>query len=99
MNDYQEDFDYILDSFDFERVKKVMDLLEWKYFDSEGSTVSIYELRKMARYVLKSLLPYNNKDNYTVGCGGFEATVSKYTNLEKPFFQLKFVVEEQNSEH
>ena len=31
MNDYQEDIDYILDNFDFERVKKAMDAMIWSF--------------------------------------------------------------------
>lgn len=98
MNDYQEDIDYILDNFDFERVKKAMDALEWKYFDSAEGTVSIYELRKQARYVLKSLLPYAERDYYMISCGGFEATVTNHADFDTPFFQLKFVLEEWVSE-
>lgn len=98
MSDYQEDIDYILDNFDFERVKKAMNALDWCYHDSEGGVVTVYELRKMARYLLKSLMPHTDKDYYMVGCGGFEATVQNYADYDKPFFQLKFVIEEWESE-
>ena len=97
MSDYQEDIDYILDNFDFERVKKAMDALKWKYYDSADDTVSISELRKMARYVLKCLLSHVEKDCYLIGSGGFEATVMSYEDYEKPVFELKFVVTEGNN--
>ena len=97
MSDYQEDIDYILDNFDFEKVKKVMDVLEWKYWDSEGDTVSIYELRKKARHVLKSLISHVEKEVYLIGSGGFEATVMHCEDFEKPVFELKFVVAEWNN--
>lgn len=99
MSDYQEDIDYILDNFDFERIKKAMDALNWKYHDSEENTISIYELRKMARYVLKSLIPHVEKDCYFIGCGGFHATVNNYGDLDKPVFKLQFVLEEWESEY
>ncbi len=94
--DYQEDIDDILDNFDFERVKKAMDALEWKYFDSAEKTINTYELRKTARYLLKSLIPHASKDYYMVGTGGFQATV---VNCGDPVFKLQFVVEEWTNEH
>ena len=99
MTDYQKDIDYILDGFDFERVKKAMDALNWKYHDSEENTVSLYELRKMARYLLKSLISHVEKDCYLIGCGGFEATVMHYEDSDKPVFELKFVLEGRESEY
>ena len=99
MSDYQEDIDYILDNFDFERVKKAMDALKWKYYDSADDTVSISELRKMARHVLKSLISHVEKDCHLIGCGGFKATVMHYEDCDKPVFELKFVIEEVSNEH
>ena len=95
----QDDIDYILDSFDFERVKKAMNALDWAYFDSEDDEVSIYELRKMARYLLKSLIPHADKKDYIISSGGFEATVNNYEDCDKPVFKLRFVVEEVESEY
>ena len=99
MSDYQEDIDYILDNFDFERVKKAMDALEWCYHDAETGKVSVYELRKMARYILRSLIPYADRDYYLCGCGGFEATVNNYEDCDKPIFKLRFVIEEWENEY
>ena len=97
MNDYQEDIDYILDNFDFEKVKKVMDALEWKYWDSEEDTVSIYELRRMARSLMKDV--YNASDSYHcfLGSGGFEVERWMYPGDTKKYFRLKFVVTEWNN--
>jgi hypothetical protein len=39
-----------------------------------------------------------DRDYYMIGCGGFEATVHNYEDYDKPFFQLKFVIEEWESE-
>ena len=99
MSDYQENIDYIIDNFDFERVKKAMNAVEWCYHDSEGDVVSVAELRNMARYVLKSLIPYANRYYYLIASGGFEATVNNYEDCDKPVFKLRFVIEEWESEY
>ena len=98
MNMYEEIED-ILDNFDFERVKKAMDALEWCYCDSESGEVSVYELRKMARYLLKSVVPHAGKDYFMAGSGGFEAAVNNYEDCDKPVFKLRFVIEEWESEY
>ena len=99
MSDYQEDIDFILDNFDFERVKKAMDALNWSYFDSEDGIVTVFELRKMARYVLKSLVPHADRKEFICGCGGFHATVNNYEDIDKPIFKLQFVLEEWENEY
>lgn len=93
MNMYEEIED-ILDHFDFEKVKKAMDALEWKYWDSEGDTVSIPELRKKARDLLKAVYNASNSDHWFGGSGGFEAERWMYPGDTKKYLFLKFVVAE-----
>lgn len=88
------DIEDILDHFDFEKVKKAMDALEWKYGDSEDKVVSIYELRKMARYLLNSANNKNPSEYWFTGCGGFEVERWMYPGDTKKYFSLKFVVSE-----
>ena len=80
MNDV---IDKVLDEFDFESVQKTMHALDWKYWDSEGP-VSIGELRRTARYLLKEAMLCK----HTIGTGGFEA------QRDENMLSLKFVVSE-----
>lgn len=89
-----EVIDDILDNFDFERVKKAMDALEWRYYDSPDSIVSIAELRKMARYLLNSANNQKPSEHWFTGCGGFEIERWMYPGDTKKYFFLKFVVSE-----
>jgi hypothetical protein len=86
--------DKILDEFDFEKVKKTMDALEWVYYDSPNKTISIAELRRMARMLLDDVYDKPSSPEYTIGCGGFEAF--RYMSAGDPtkYLSLKFVVTE-----
>ena len=92
------DIEDILDHFDFERVKKAMDALEWKYWDSEDTTVTIYELRKMARHLLNSAAAQKPSEYWFNACGGFEVERRMYPGDTKKYFYLKFVVTEWNND-
>ena len=93
MNMYEEIED-ILDNFDFEQVKKAMDALEWKYHDSPDSYITIAELRKMARRLLKDVYNAAPSDHWFTACGGFEAERWMYPGDPKKYLYLKFVVSE-----
>jgi len=93
MNMYEEIED-ILDNFDFEQVKKTMDALEWKYHDSPDSYITIAELRKMARRLLKDVYNAAPSDHWFTACGGFEAERWMYPGDPKKYLYLKFVVSE-----
>ena len=86
--------DKILDEFDFESVKKTMDALEWVYFDSPDKTISISELRKTARKILKEVYDVPDSPIYTIGTGGFEATRYMDEGSTSKYLSLKFVVSE-----
>lgn len=84
----------ILDNFDFKQVKKVMDALEWKYHDSPDSHITIAELRKMARRLLKDIYNADPSDHWFIACGGFEAERRMCPGDPKKYLYLKFVVTE-----
>lgn len=90
--------DKILDEFDFEKVKKTMDALEWVYYDSPDETVSIGELRRMARKLLDDVYDKPPSPEYAIGCGGFEAF--RYMSVGDPtkYLSLKFVVTEWSAD-
>lgn len=93
------DIEDILDRFDFEQVKKAMDALDWKYWDSAGKTVTIYELRKKARDLLNSADAQTPSEYWFVSSGGFEVERRMYPKDTKKYFYLKFVVTEWDNEH
>lgn len=92
-----DEIEDILDNFDFEKVKKVMDALEWVYHDSPDNTVSIAELRKMARGLLKEVYNSSNSDHRFTACGGFEVERWMYPGETTKYLYLKFVVSEWNN--
>jgi len=92
-----DDIEDILDNFDFEKVKKVMDALEWKYWDSPDEYVTIAELRKMARNLLKEAYIASNSEHWFNSCGGFEVEWWMYPGETRKYFRLKFVVSEWNN--
>jgi hypothetical protein len=90
--------DKILDEFDFETVKKTMDALEWPYYDSPDETVSIGELRRMARMLLDEVYDKPPSPEYTIGCGGFEAFRHMSVGDPTKYLSLKFVVTEWSAD-
>ena len=61
--------DDIMDSFEFDKVASVMQHLNWKWMDKV--VPDEYELRKMARSVMRSAIDCNG----SCGTGGFTAVV------------------------
>lgn len=62
--------DEILDEFDFEKVHRVMQALDWKWHNTDG-VPSIADLRRMARSLLNQVV--ESKGIHSVGSGGFTA--------------------------
>jgi hypothetical protein len=89
-----EQIEDLLDEFDFGKVKKVMDFLEWKYHDTLDGNVSIGELRRMARYLLETAYNADSSTEYITGSGGFEVTRNMYPGDTTKYIALKFVVTE-----
>ena len=100
MNNYQlrDEIENVLDWFDFERVCKVMEFLDWVWFDCDTPTgvPGVPELRIRARKMIydcinnMSLIKEINR-NYSICGGGFYARTSQY-NEEKIYIELDFVV-------
>ena len=84
----------ILDHFDFEKVRKAMVALDWKWA-SVGDVPSIADMRKTARTLLRYCEEYVGDDAYYyTATGGFWACVRQYPGDAKKYFSLKFVVSE-----
>lgn len=84
----------LMDEFDFDKVKKVMDFLEWKYWNSPDKEVTIGELRRMARGLLETAFKAPPSPEYQSATGGFEVTRYMYPADLNVYLTLKFVVTE-----
>lgn len=86
----------ILENFNFEKVRKTMEFLNWKYYDSE-ETPTTYRLIKSAEERLKQAYEgaTQNKEDYFSYTGGFKAFAeyNKETGIVD-FLQLEFVLTE-----
>lgn len=80
----QDQIDNILDCFDFERVKEIMDKTDWYWSGEDKNTIpEIPELRKEARRLLNNIK--NKNSGYVTSCGGFTAEKIAENGLELRF--------------
>lgn len=84
----------LMDEFDFGKVKKTMDCLEWKYWESPDDEISLGELRRMARYLLQEVYDFDDSPYECISSGGFHAVRQMFAEDSKKYLTLKFVVEE-----
>lgn len=75
----EEAIEEIMDEFDFHKVRKVMEFLDWKWSaDDEGNFSDVpsgARLRKMARSLLKEAARLGvQHGGYHISSGGFRAT-------------------------
>ena len=92
----------ILESFDYERVKSVMDHLNWAWSSEDGFKVpEMYDIRKQARKLLVECAQAtlaSNEGEYVIGTGGFRAEGKLYDDGFL-WLRLAFIIEEyDNSE-
>jgi len=92
MKSKSEMIDNIMDNFDFSRVAKCMEVLQWKWHDVKGVPEE-YDIRKLARKLMKGVPDVFIKDNYFTGTGGLQVNAS-YENTELVLLELSFVVAE-----
>lgn len=78
--------DEVLSEFDFQKVYRVMEFLDWKW---KGKKPSIYQLMKEAERLLYTVL---NKENVSsAGSGGFMA------GIDNEQLYLNFILEESSA--
>ena len=90
----RKSIDEVLDCMDFEKIKKVMDFLNWTWWNTDG-VPEIYELRIFAREQLTRVakeIMNSDKNNYAISCGGFRADVERDEEDSKLYFHLSFVL-------
>lgn len=86
-----EQFDAIMERFDFGRVLKTMEALNWTWVTCDVITEA--ELRKTAMYLMDcSIRAYKEKGEWTyTATGGFAARIDDYSS--GPRLTLQFYVE------
>lgn len=82
----------ILENFDFDRVRKVMELLDWKYLESDEIPTT-YKLIRVARKKLEDAYDGALKEevDYYCSSGGFKA-FAEYNGQTVDFLQLEFIL-------
>jgi len=96
-NDYllNARIEYILNNFDFHKVHKAMEILNWRWVTcDEDEAPPITKLREEARRLLEEVYKMKTKQsiNYT-GCGGFNVSYDKKYDV----LTLNFCIEEWES--
>ena len=79
---YEEQIEEIMDYFDFGRVAKTMEVLNWRWASSDG-VPNEGELRRTARQLLRAVAK-EGPDSHT-GTGGFYARNDKWNCLSLDF--------------
>ena len=83
----QDNIDYIMDNFDFGRVIKTMEALDWRWTSTDG-VPDEYEARTFARKLLKQAAAriVSKEENHCyISCGGFVARKYYDGGLELEF--------------
>lgn len=78
MIDKQKAIDDIIENFNWEKVHKTMEALNWTWYDSGGKTPTIGMLFKCAEGLLRGAYDgaVKEKSNYINATGGFRATAT-----------------------
>lgn len=71
-SNFDKQIHFILTNFDFERVHRVMSLLQWKWAGSD-TTPSVKTLQQTARDLLRQVAESPYTSPVSVSCGGFRA--------------------------
>jgi len=77
MNSLEKRIDEVLSQIDFCKIKKVMEFLDWSYYNDDSN--NIYGLVKTAKRLLENCWENYEKEkkDYEVSTGGFKARVYK----------------------
>jgi len=88
---FQKEKDFIMDTFNFQRVEQVMHYLNWGWARTQGMPPEEYDLRQEARRLLdgayESSVKYN--DYFSISTGGFKAIC----DVENDHLELLFILE------
>ena len=88
----------VLDNFDFEKVAKVMEFLDWKYCDNNNPRFPDFrELKQKARHFLLDCAARCKEEGEKaiLGCRGFFASAEMIE--DELFIELQFILTEFNN--
>ena len=93
--DQESKIDFIIDSFNFEKVAIIMHTLDWRWGTDSGSleVPTIKLLKRTARRLLKTSIEVG-----CIGSGGLEATYVPADVEDEEMFMLRFVAVQEDSE-
>lgn len=93
----RKQIDYILDNFNFEKVKVAMEAVDWKWANPMGEPgLTVPTIARM-RQTARSLLQKSVKDSCT-GTGGFEASYYPDDEDGGEYFTLRFSLHQYSSD-
>lgn len=92
----KEQIEEIMNNFDFIRVHRVMEELDWEWCWTDG-VPSVEELRYKARQQLNEVTT-KYKSDASVSSGGFKASIKRNYKNEL-YLELEFVIEDWNTEY
>lgn len=99
---FQKDIDKLLEEFDFERVHKSMQTLNWQWYhpgENDTKVPSLEEIKKRAKQVIQEAAENAvlTKNEYVISTGGFYGEAKYYPKegIKKSFLwvRLAFVLE------
>ena len=95
MNKYWNiEIERVVSEFDADKVHKVMEFLNWHWFDYKGipDTAQIrYELRHLIIDTVNRMVE-QGKDEYTIRTRGFKVETNRYWDTEKLFITVSFEI-------
>jgi hypothetical protein len=94
-SEHESMIDTIIDEFNFERVHIAMTALDWQWKTTEGNGYAVPTMPKL-KAMARRLLNESIKEK-VVGSGGFVATYHAEDKDEIEYFQLKFVLAQEDS--
>lgn len=105
-----KEIDYIIENFDYDRVEKVMEVLDWTWaFNTDSPTrrPTVKEMQKTNRKFLEFCIEQadkkmlsskkGTKGKFITSIGGFEYAAWVYADTKKVYLSMKFVVSDFNN--
>lgn len=88
----RKEFKIVLEKFNFDKVRNVMDYLDWHWGGNELPPSRV-EMRDMVTHLFEDALRFSRDDNgITCGSGGFQIQIFRSGNVE-----IRFIVEVTHS--
>lgn len=78
--------DEVMDNFDFNKVRKVMKQLNWRWASAEDGIPEVYELKDSARRLLNECLfsmIQHGEETWNIGTGGFYVHATNYRDSDE----------------